>query len=107
MTDQTTALKAKLFVYDLDNSAKEHWFKPDEGWEVSVVTDVDKSAIEKKYYPTVSAKYLPELLAEMLSTVKSSLKLAGSSSEPTLDTQTINLNHLQYLIAYNPKRLRT
>ena len=107
MTDQTTALQAKLFVFDLENSAKEHWFKPDEGWEVSVVTGADKSAIEKKYYPTVSAKCLPERLAGMLTTVKSSLKTAGLAAEPVLDIQTINLNNLQYLIAYNPKRQRT
>jgi len=106
MTDQATALQAKLFVFDLENSAKEHWFKPDENWEISVVTGVDKSAIEKKYYPTVSAKFLPELLAGMLSTVKSSLKLAGPI-EPALDIKTICLNDLQYLIAYNPTRLRT
>lgn len=107
MTDQTTALQARLFVFDLENSAKEHWFKPDESWEVSAVTGADKSAIEKKYYPTVSGKFLPERLAGMLTTVKSSMKLAGWATEPMLDTKTISLNDLQYLIAYNPARLRT
>jgi hypothetical protein len=107
MKDQTSTYQAQLFLYDLGNSAKEHWFKTDEAWEVSLVTALDKSAIEKKYYPVVSAEYPPELSAEMLRIVKTSLKQERSATEILLDTKTVQLNHLQYLIAYNPKRRRT
>jgi hypothetical protein len=107
MKDQSSKYQAQLFVYDLSNSAKEHWFKPDENWEVSLVTGADKAAIQKKYYPTVSAEFVPEIAAEMFDLVKNSLNLAKSTTEMLLDIQTIRLNHLQYLVAYNLKRQRT
>ena len=107
MTDPNTNKQAQLFLYDLGNTAKEHWFKPDEQWEVGVVTHAEKTAIEKKYHPTVSAEFPAETLVEMLGTVKGGLKQAKSSTEQLLDTKTIRLNNLNYLVAYNPKRQRT
>ena len=106
MIDQTIEFQAKIYVYDLKNCAREFGFKADEHWEVSMATIAEKTAIEQQYFPTLSASVLPEMLAEMLGSVKFKLtqKLAGI--EKALDTATIREQHLQYLVAYSPNRLR-
>ncbi len=71
--NQTADYKAKVYLYDLDNCAREFGFKQDENWELSVVSDDDKKAIEKRYYPTVSVKAFPEMLAELFNLVKTRL----------------------------------
>jgi hypothetical protein len=107
MASQTIEFQAKMFLFDLDNSAKEHWFKTDEAWEIILVTADEKSALEKKYYPTISAKVLPEMLAELLELIKKNLVQVVSDLEKTWDTKTVIKNHLQYLIAFNPQRQRS
>jgi hypothetical protein len=106
MSDQTIEFQAKIYVYDLKNCAREFGFKADENWEVSMATSAEKAAIEKQYFPTLSASVLPEMLAEMFGSVKFKLtqKLAGL--ENALDTAAIRRQHLQYLVAYSPNRLR-
>lgn len=107
MAGQTVELQANMFLFDLSNSAKEHWFKTEEAWEVSLATDDERSAMEKKYYPTISVKVLPEQLAELFELIKEKLILAQSDQEKTWDTKTIIKNQIQYLIAFNPKRQRS
>lgn len=104
MNDQTIEFQAKIYFYDLMNCAREFGFKADENWEVSMATSEQKTAIEKQYFPTLSTSVLPEMLAEMFGSVKFKLtkKLAGK----TLDTVAIRQQNLQYLVAYNPIRLR-
>jgi hypothetical protein len=98
--------KAREYVYDLNNCASEYGFKADETWELSLATDTEKIAIEKKYYPTVVAKDLPETLAELFRLVKAKLIAAKSAMEGKLDVANNTNNNLQYLVAYNPKRPR-
>jgi hypothetical protein len=99
--------QAKEYVYDLNNCASEYGFKDDEGWELSLATDVEKLAIEKKYYPTVSAKVLPETLLELFRIVKGKLIAARSDMERKLDATATGTNiTFQYLVAFNPKRPR-
>jgi hypothetical protein len=107
MAIKSVESKAREYVYDLNNCAAEYGFKNDEGWELSLATDIEKIALEKKYYPTVTAKDLPETLAELFRLVKAKLIAARADMERKLDAshQTPN-NNLQYLIAYNPKRPR-
>lgn len=103
MSDQTIEFQAKIYVYDLKNCAREFGFKADENWDVSMVTTQQKADIEKKYFPTLSAKVLPEMLAEMLGSVKFKL---SQGIEKVLDTAAIRQQHFQYLVAYSPNRLR-
>jgi hypothetical protein len=104
MVNEAIEKKAKMYVYDLNNCATENGFKPDETWEFSLATDVEKLAIEKKYFPTISAKVLPELLTELFHTVKAKLTHVKYSGERS-GTPAPGSN-LQYLMAYNPNRLR-
>ncbi len=60
-----------------NNCARENGFKPDETWEFSLATDTEKSNFrEKKYFPTISAKVMPEFLSELVNLVKSKLQHA-------------------------------
>lgn len=106
MTSQKVEYQANMFLFDLNNSAREHWFKTDETWEISLATADERSALEKKYYPTISAKVLPEMLAELFALVKKKLFMIQSDQEKSLNTDTVIKKHLQYLVAFNPKRQR-
>jgi hypothetical protein len=105
MTKETMEMKAKIYVYDLNNCARENGFKSDETWEFSLATDTEKTVLEKKYYPTISAKVLPEFLSELVNLVKSKLVHATYNIERA-GTHNVKESGLQYLIAYNPNRLR-
>ncbi|MEZ2336336.1 hypothetical protein AB6735_11920 [Mucilaginibacter sp. RCC_168] len=106
MSDQTIESQAKIYVYDLHNCAREFGFKADEKWEVSMVTSQEKADLENKYFPTLSAKILPEMLAGMLSAVKVKLSQQLAAFEKAVDISLVRQQHLQYLVAYNPNRLR-
>lgn len=106
MTDQNNELKAREYVFDLGNVAKENWFKPDESWELSLATSDEKSAIEKRYYPTVSAKALPERLAGLLELVKGKLSILHMNFASASLPAGAGHDHLQYIVAFNPNRRR-
>ena len=106
MANQLVEFQAKIYVYDLDNCAREFGFKADEGWELSLATTEERTALEKKYYPTISTKVLPEILAELFGVVKSKLVQAASNIQNKLDVNRVSGHDLQYLVAFNPKRHR-
>ncbi len=106
MTNQTVEMQAKVYVYDLNNCAKEFGFKTDEGWDLNLATLAEKTAIEKDYYPTISTKVLPEILSELFGLVKAKLTVAKSIIDKKSDTETTSGKLLQYLVAFNPKRHR-
>lgn len=92
-----------MYVYDLNNCANEFGFTADEGWELNAVSDVRRIEIEKKYYPTVSVKVLPEMLGEFFRLVKdrsAQLKTGIINSVQAANTD----RDLCYLVAFNPKR---
>ncbi len=106
MENQVAEFQAKIYLFDLGNCAKEFGFKDNEEWQVSLATDAEKLAIEHKYFPTISIKVKPEILSGMFRLVKEKLLQAKSDIEKTWDTKSIQTDHLQYLIAFNPARQR-
>lgn len=107
MKNETVEYQAINYVYDLNNCAIEYGFKNDEGWELSLATALEKTALEKKYYPTVTVKALPETLLELVRLVKNKLIAVKYDMERKFDTAHDNDEViLQYLIAFNPKRAR-
>lgn len=106
MSNQTIEFQAKVYIYDLNNCANEHGFKANEEWELSLATDTQKAELEKQYYPTLSTKALPEVLAELFKLVKG--KLNSIKSDYSTNEAVNNTAHsdLQYLIAFNPDRHR-
>lgn len=96
--------QANMYVFELNSCAKEHWFKPAEGWELSLATDEERNAIEKKYKPTHATTGLPETLLQLHGLVKSRLVQSGfNNNSGMINNATTDL---KYLIAYNPERLR-
>jgi hypothetical protein len=105
MINETIEREAMMYVYDLNNCASENGFKTDEAWEFSLATDQEKVELEKKYFPTISTKVLPEFLSELFHQVKAKLVHAKYNGERA-GQHNVTESGLQYLIAYNPARLR-
>ena len=106
MANKTVEYEANVYMYDLNNCAREYGFKEDDIWELSLANIDEKKAFEKKYLPTISAKALPEFLSELGRVVKEKLVQAKSGFEKQLHSGAGPTSELQYLIAYNPKRFR-
>lgn len=106
MINKAVEMQAKMYVYDLNNCAREFGFKVDEGWELNVATSAERAAIEKKYHPTITAKVLPEILSELFGAVKDRLEQVKADIRNNLNPNNANNSELQYLVAFNPKRIR-
>ena len=106
MDNQKVAYQAKLYLYDLNNCAREFGFKDDEGWELKLVSNEENTTLQKRYYPVISTKVVPEILAELFNQVKSQLVQAKSNIQNKLDMEQLSVHDLQYLVAFNPKRYR-
>jgi len=106
MANPLVEFQAKIYVYDLNNCAREFGFKDDEGWELSLANTEERTALEKKYYPIISTKVLPEILTELFGVVKSKLVQAASNIQNKLDVSRMPGHDMQYLVAFNPKRHR-
>jgi len=104
MNNKTTEHQAKVYVYDLNNSASEFGFKPGEGWELRQVSDIEKKDLEKRYYPTVSVKVLPEILSELFKLVKERAEQLRTGFIHSIDNNNPPDQNLQYLVAYNLNR---
>src|SRR5688572_28125172 len=106
MNNQTAQFKATEYIYDLANTATENGFKTNEHWEVNLVSELEKLAIERKYYPTVASSFIPEIIMDAFELVKAQLKQTIIQRTEALDRHAEPQPVLQYLIAYNPDRLR-
>ena len=103
MNNQTIEFQARIYVYDLKNYARELGFREGDSWEVKMATDQQKKDIEKKHFPTLSAKVLPEMLGEMLSSVIYKLR---QRVEKVPDIASIRQQDFQHLVAFSFNRLR-
>jgi len=106
MISKTVEAEAREYVYDLKNCASEFGFKNDEGWQFSLVTDQEKTKIEKDYYPTISAHPAQEALFEFLKMVKEKLMLPLNKEEYGFDPSSAVHKNVRHLIAFNPKMHR-
>ena len=103
MISKTVEAEAREYVYDLKNCASEFGFKNDEGWQFSLVTDLEKTKIEKDYYPTISAHPAQEALLELFRLVKSKILLPINNLENSFDSNSLANKNVTHLIAFNPK----
>jgi hypothetical protein len=101
MINRSVESQAREYVYDVKNCASEFGQSTLEGWEFSLVSDIQKTKIEKDYYPTISAHPAHETLFELLRLVKEKLMLPGGNAEHSFDAATHK--NLTHLIAFNPK----
>ena len=103
MINRSVESQAREYVYDVKNCASEFGQNTLEGWEFSLVTDVEKTKIEKNYYPTVTAHPAQEALFELFRLVKSKLLLPLGNLENGFDANSLMNKNVTYLIAFNPK----
>ncbi|GAC1310688.1 MAG: hypothetical protein NVSMB24_28450 [Mucilaginibacter sp.] len=103
---KSATLQAREYIYELKNCANEFGFKDEEAWEFSLVTDAEKSIIERGYYPTLSATAEPLVLLELLKLVKDNLFIPKSQHEPKLNARKLAASKINHLIAFNVKRQR-
>ena len=97
--------EAQLFLYDLANLAKEHWFKPGENWALSLANESEKAAIEKQYHPTLNISGETAELQQISELMRAELRLAELVPEIPDERRARKLP-AKYLIAYNPARMR-
>ena len=107
MKEQSIENQTKMYLYDLMNTAKEHGFKADDNWELSMVTDTERIKIQKDYYPTIATKIIPEFLLQVFHLTKFRLKQTLNKTEESLNNRSVVNNELNYIVAFNPKRPRT
>lgn len=98
MINRSVESQAREYIYDVKNCASEFGQSTLEGWEFSLVTDAEKTKIEKDFYPTVTAHPAKEALSELFRLVKSKLLLPLGNSDQGFD-----INKVSYLIGFNPK----
>jgi hypothetical protein len=96
--------EARLFLYDLANLAKEHWFKGVEHWSLVLANNAEKLAVEKQYQPVLNITGEPEFLQKVYELMSAEMKFnpipvevpeRGTRKEPAT-----------YLIAFNSERQR-
>ena len=103
MINKSVENQAREYVYDVKNCASEFGQSTLDGWEFSLVTDVEKTKIEKNYYPTVSARPAQEGLLELFRLVKSKLVMPLSTGVNGFDVNSTLNKDVTHLIAFNPK----
>lgn len=103
MINRSVESQAREYVYDVKNCASEFGQSTLEGWEFSLVTEVEKTKIEKNYYPTVSAHPAQEALGELFRLVKSKILLPINNLENSFDSNSLVNKNVTHLIAFNPK----
>lgn len=107
MKSEVIEKQTKMYLYDLSNTAREHGFKADDKWELSLVTDAERSKIQKDYHPAIATKIYPEMLLQVFTTVKEKLNQELNSDEESLDLKSVLNRELNFIVAYNPKRQRS
>jgi hypothetical protein len=105
--EQSIENQTRMYLYDLMNTAKEHGFKGDDNWELSMATDVERAKIQKDYYPTIATKVIPEFLLQVFNLTKIRLNQTLSKKDEDLTPRSVVAAELNYLVAFNPKRPRT
>jgi hypothetical protein len=105
--EQAVENKSLMFLFDLQNLAKEHGFKGDDIWELAVLSDRERSLIQKNHHPSAATKISPALLLPVFKLVKSRLGQQLNEDEESLNAKAVLNRELTFLVAYNTKRVRT
>jgi len=106
MINKSVESQAREYVYDLKNCASEFGQNTLEGWEFSLVTDIEKTKIEKDYYPTISARPEQDALFELFKLVKAKIMVPVTNADHGFDNNSATRKNVTHLIAFNPKLRR-
>ncbi|MBS7564262.1 hypothetical protein KHS38_07580 [Mucilaginibacter sp. Bleaf8] len=106
MKEQTIENETRLYLFDLMNAANENGFKPEDNWELDIVTEEDRHRIQRDYKPAVVLKPYAENLLQVFQSVKSKLNQPLNQEEQLLNSQTVLNYGFKYIVAYNAKHQR-
>jgi hypothetical protein len=106
MKEQSIESETRMYLYDLNNTAKEFGFKGEDRWELTMVTDTERKKIQKDYYPTIAAKIIPEFLLQVFNLTKERLNQSFSKTNEETANRNVAISELNYIVAFNPKRPR-
>lgn len=105
MENQTIEFQAKMYAYALNSATKEHGFKKDEKWTLTLANAEEKAEIEQKYYPTVSTQIEAASLLKLSEFVKIVLNSTPAFAAEPLNDLGAQHNNSEYIIAYNSIRV--
>lgn len=97
--------EANLYLFDLQNFAREHGCKTNDNWQIEQVTLEEKAQLEKKYELTLVNKVLPENFRELLRLIRSKLNLRSTDSDTGGNTPA--QGNGQYLVAFHTDRTKS
>jgi len=105
MENQTIEFQAKMYAFALNSATKEHGFKKDENWKLTIANAQEKAEIEQKYYPTVSTQIEAAFLTKLSEMVKVVLNRTPAFAAEPINDLGIKHDNSEYIIAYNPIRV--
>lgn len=105
MNKQTIIESAREYVFDLVNATSENGFKATGEWRLSLVSHAERKALEKSHHPTISVGLLPEAVRAFMTEVKAAMTLADIAFI-RLGNLDLKTSEMQFLIAYNSKRVK-
>lgn len=97
---ETINSQANLYLFDLQNYARENGCYIDDSWQVRQVTFDEKAALERSYQLTLCSKYLPEEITGLLQVLELKLNPMKQAS------LTSDKKEGQYLIAFHSEKLK-
>lgn len=100
----TIEWQAKVYLFDLNNCAREYGFKADERWELNLSSKEEKAELEKRFHPIISTEVLPEMVQELFDVVNKTLQEVKLGIANLISFNLPGPGKLQYMVAYNPKR---
>ncbi|MDB5011465.1 MAG: hypothetical protein JWR67_2914 [Mucilaginibacter sp.] len=106
MGNQNIEKQTRIYLFDLMSTAQENGFKAEDNWELSIVSEKDKTIIQKDYYPAVAVKVIPEMLLQVFQSIKTKLNQVLNKEEQLLNIQSVLNDNLSYIVAYSPTRQR-
>ncbi len=94
-----------MYAFALNSATKEHGFKKDENWKLTIANAQEKAEIEQKYYPTVSTQIEAAFLTKLSEMVKVVLNRTPAFAAEPINDLGIKHDNSEYIIAYNPIRV--
>jgi len=100
---ETVGREASLYLFDLQNYARENGCQADNNWQLTRATLDEKRELERSYELIISGKYLPEAIPQIFRLVNSKLNPAEILKDA--DSK-LSSNTGSYLVAYRTDKLK-
>ncbi|PST82760.1 hypothetical protein C7T94_08920 [Pedobacter yulinensis] len=100
MLKDTLEQQARIYAFELTNTASEFGFKR-ESWNFSIVQPEEKQQLEQAYHPFVSFQVLPEAVETLLHKIKGLLGLNDNQVPALARRATADSKTLIHLVAFN------